>query len=110
MQRGRPAGAVGENGMMALAADAGRDNNPAQSALACYDIGAVLSVDRLAAGHPAARKVTTSAGTYLLKPAWRRAEIALLAELPALSPHGVRQPEVIKTETGELVSPDGYFL
>jgi Ser/Thr protein kinase RdoA (MazF antagonist) len=54
--------------------------------------------------------VTTSNGTYLLKPAWRHADIALLAELPALLPSGVRQPEVIRTGPGQLVSPGGYFL
>ena len=97
---------------MAPAADAGRDDDAARSALACYDIGAVLSLDRLPAGHggPAVRKVTTSAGTYLLKPAWRHADIALLAELPALRCHGLLQPEVIRTASGELVSPGGYFL
>jgi Ser/Thr protein kinase RdoA (MazF antagonist) len=78
--------------------------------LACYDIGRVLSLDRLPAGHPAVRKVTTSAGTYLLKPAWRAADVALLAELPSLSRHGIRQPAVIRTGAGELVSPNGYFL
>ena len=66
-----PAGAVGEDGIVTLAADAGRDDDAARSALACYDIGAIVSVDRLAAGHPAVRKVTASAGTYLLKPASR---------------------------------------
>jgi Ser/Thr protein kinase RdoA (MazF antagonist) len=95
---------------MTLVAGVGRDDDAARSALACYDIGAVLSLDRLPAGHPAVRKVTTSAGAYLLKPAWRRADIVLLAELPALSPHGVRQPEVIRTRAGELISPDGYFV
>jgi Ser/Thr protein kinase RdoA (MazF antagonist) len=97
-------------GTMNFTADADRDDDDARSVLACYDIGAVLSVDRLPGGHPAVRKVTTSAGTYLLKPVWRRADVALLAELPALSPHGVRQPEVITTGAGQLVSPDGYFL
>ena len=95
---------------MALAADAGRDDDAARSALACYDIGAVLSLNRLSSGHPAGRKVTTPAGTYLLKRAGRRADIALLAELPALRAHGVRQPEIIRTGAGNLVGPNGYFL
>lgn len=82
----------------------------ARSALAWYDIGAVLSLDRLPRGHPAVRKVTTSAGTYLLKPAWRRTDLALLAELQALRPHGVRQPEIIRTRSGQLAGPQGYFL
>lgn len=97
-------------GTMALPADAARDDNAARSGLACYDIGTVLSLDRLPSGHPAVRKVTTSAGTYLLKPAWRRADVALLAELPALAQHGIRQPAVIRTAAGDLTSPDGYFL
>jgi Ser/Thr protein kinase RdoA (MazF antagonist) len=95
---------------MILAADAGRDDDAARSALAWYDIGAVLSLDRLPAGHPALRKVTTSTGIYLLKPVWRRADIAVLAELAALCPDGIRQPEIIRTRSGQLVSPAGYFL
>jgi Ser/Thr protein kinase RdoA (MazF antagonist) len=91
-------------------ADAGRDDDVARSELACYDIGTVLSLDRLPSGHPAVRKVTTSAGTYLLKPAGRRADVALLAELPVLRPYGVRQPAVIRTGGGDLTSPNGYFL
>lgn len=112
----RPAGmyvasrGAGTMRTMALAAGAGRDDDAVRSELACYDIGAVLSLDRLPYGHPSVRKVTTSAGTYLLKPAWRRADVALLAELAALSQHGSRQPEVVRTGAGELTSPNGYFL
>jgi homoserine kinase type II len=95
---------------MALAADADHDDDAARSELACYDIGPVLSLDRLPSGHAVVRKVTTSTGTYLLKSAWRRADVALLAELPALSQHGIRQPEVIRTGAGDLTSPNGYFL
>ena len=95
---------------MSLTADAGREDDAARSGLACYDIGTVLSLDRLPSGHPAVRKVITSAGTYLLKPAWRHADVALLAELPALRQHGIRQPAVIRTGTGSLTSPNGYFL
>jgi Ser/Thr protein kinase RdoA (MazF antagonist) len=95
---------------MTLAAGADRDDEAARLALAWYDIGAVLSLDRLPAGRPAVRKVTTSTGTYLLKPSGRCAEIALLAELAALRGEGVRQPEVIRTASGQLVSPAGYFL
>lgn len=95
---------------MGLAADTAGNDATARCALAWYDIGAVLSLDRLATGGPAVRKVTTSAGTYVLKPARRRADIALLAQLSALRAHEVRQPEVIRTRSGQLVSPDGYFL
>lgn len=95
---------------MTLAADADRDDNAARLALVWYYIGEVLSLSRLPAGRPALRKVTASTGTYLLKPARRRADIALLAELPALCPDGIRQPEIIRTRSGQLVSPDGYFL
>lgn len=96
--------------MMNLGAGSDSGDGAARSALACYDIGRVLGLDRLPAGGPAVRKVTASAGAYLLKPAGRRADIGLLAELPALSRHGLRQPEVIRTRAGELISPDGYFL
>ena len=95
---------------MTFAAGADRDDDAVRSALAWYDLGEVLSLDRLPSGRPAVRKVTTSTGIYLLKPAWRRADIALLAELPALRRDGVRQPEIIRTGSGQLVSPDGYFL
>jgi len=95
---------------MTLAADADRDDDAARSALSWYDIGVVLSLDRLPVGHPTLRKVITSTGTYLLKPAWRRADMALLAELPALGRYGVRQPEIIRTRSGQLVTPGGYFL
>ena len=81
-----------------------------RQALASYDIGAVLSVDRLPTGGPAVRKVTTSAGVYVLKPGWRQADVALLSELAALASHGVRQPEIISTAAGNLVSSDGCFL
>ena len=47
-------------------------------------------------------KVPVAAGTYLLKPGWRRADVALLAELPALRRHGIRQPAVIRTAIGWL--------
>lgn len=70
----------------------------------------MLSVERLPAGRPAVRKVTTSRGTYLLKPAGPHAEVALLAQLPALSAYGIRQPAVVRTAAGELISPDRFFL
>jgi Ser/Thr protein kinase RdoA (MazF antagonist) len=91
-------------------AAADRDDEAARSALSWYAIGAVLSVQGLPAGRSAVRKVTASGGTYLLKPADRHAEIALLAKLPALSAYGIRQPSVIRTAAGQLVTPDGYFL
>jgi hypothetical protein len=106
--RGRWPGRMGA--AMAVAADADRDDDAARSALAWYDLGEVLSLDRLPAGRAAVRKVTASTGTYLLKPAGRRADVALLAELAALGPDGVRQPEVIRTGSGQLVSPGGWFL
>ena len=96
--------------MVTHSAGTGCGDEAARSALAWYEIGAVLSVERLPAGQPAVRKVTTSGGTYLLKPAGRPAEVALLAQLPALSAHGIRQPDVIRTAAGQLISPDGFFL
>jgi Ser/Thr protein kinase RdoA (MazF antagonist) len=96
--------------VVTIPADAHRYDIAARSVLASYDIGTVLSVERLPTGGPAVRKVTTSAGAYLLKPAGRRADVALLAELPALARHGVRQAAIIRTAAGDLVSPDGYFL
>jgi Ser/Thr protein kinase RdoA (MazF antagonist) len=93
-----------------IAGDIARDDAAACLALASYDIGTVPSVDRLLTGGSAVRKVTTAAGAYLLKPAWDQAVVALLAELPGLASHGVRQPAIIRTAAGNLVSPNGYFL
>lgn len=95
---------------MTAPADADCGDERARSALACYDIGMVRSLDRLAFGHPAVRKVIATRGTYLLKPPWRRADVELLAQLPALGRFGIRQPQIITTRSGQLVSPDGYYL
>jgi len=70
----------------------------------------VQSVTRLPAGQAPARAVTSPAGRFLLKPAPRRADVALLADLRRLAADGIRQPAIIATTAGELVSPDGYFL
>jgi Ser/Thr protein kinase RdoA (MazF antagonist) len=96
--------------IMTPRAGADRGDDAARSALGSYDLGVVLSLERLPAGDPALRKVTTATGAYLLKPARRRADIALLAELPALLPDGLLQPGIIRTRPGQLISPDGYFL
>ena len=45
--------------------------SPSRAALTEYDLGTVLSLDPLPAGSPAVRKVTSSSGSYLLKPACR---------------------------------------
>ena len=104
-------GLAGDYGRMTVqAAGAGDDDRAVHRALAWYDIGAVQSVTRLPAGQAGVRAVTSTAGRYLLKPAPRRADVTLLADLHRLAADGIRQPGIIATAAGELVSPDGYFL
>ena len=91
----------------AAAADA-----EARLALAEYDgVGKLISVEPLATGSASARKVTTSCGSYLLKPAYRAQDIDLQAQLaPALTARSIRQPLVVPTSAGGLVTSTGFVL
>jgi Phosphotransferase enzyme family len=83
----------------------------ARLALAEYDVGELISVEPLAAGSASARKVTTTRGSYLLKPAYRTPDVDLQAQLaPALTARGIRQPLVMHTSAGELVTRTGFVL
>ena len=85
--------------------------SPSRAALTEYDLGTVLSLDPLPAGSPAVRKVTSSSGSYLLKPAHRGADVDLQARVaPLLASRGIRQPRIVPTAGGALVSSAGYFL
>ena len=67
--------------------------------LACGELG---GAQLMSGAHPGGRN-----GQCVQSP---DGDIALLAELPALRAHGVRQPEIIRTGAGNLVGPNGYFL
>lgn len=83
----------------------------APAALAEYDIGQFLAAETLPAGGPANRKVSTSAGTFLLRPGYRAADVALQAQVaPLLTARGFRQPLVVPTAAGTLVTSAGQVL
>lgn len=79
--------------------------------LAEYDIGQLLTVQPLPSGNPAACKITTSRGVFLLKPVYRQGDLELQAQVaPLLTARGIRQPEVLPTATGQLACSAGYAL
>ncbi len=83
----------------------------ALSALADYDVGDPTALESLPAGGPLARKVITTSGTYLLKPAYRVADVELEAAVARfLAGHGIRQSGVIPASGGAVVSTSGYVL
>ncbi len=84
----------------------------AARALAEFELGEVRSIQPLGnAGSGTVRKVVASTGTFVLKPAYRLQDVELQAEIaPLLTASGVRQPKVIRTATGRLVTSCGYFL
>jgi hypothetical protein len=83
----------------------------AARALAEYDIGELMCLDPLPSGSPAARKVTTTRGSYVLKPAYRAEDVELQASVaPLLTARGIRQPLVVPTSTGGLVTRTGFVL
>jgi Ser/Thr protein kinase RdoA (MazF antagonist) len=82
-----------------------------RGALAEYGVGELLRSDTLPAGNPAARKVTTSRGVFVLKPAYRRGDVELQVQVAArLTGRGIRQPEVMLTTAGAPVCGHGYVL
>ena len=84
---------------------------PAIATLADYDLGEVLGLEPLPSGSPAARKVRTTRGSFVLKPVYRAADIELQSIAgPLLTSRGIRQPAIIATAAGQLVSKSGYFL
>lgn len=83
----------------------------AAAAIREYDVGDLVALEPLRAGSPLARKVLTARGTYLLKPAYRVADIELEAEVARLlADRGIRQPRIIPTATGPVVTTSGYVL
>jgi Ser/Thr protein kinase RdoA (MazF antagonist) len=83
----------------------------ATAALAEYDVGDPSALEPVPAGGRLARKVITASGAYLLKPAYRSADVVLEAEVARLlADRGIRQPAVIPTSRGAVVSTSGYVL
>jgi Ser/Thr protein kinase RdoA (MazF antagonist) len=89
-------------------ADADAD---ARRALAEYDVGELTSLAPLPAGSKSACRVTTTRGSYLLKPVYRAADVELQAlTAPLLTAHGIRQPLVVTTSAGGLMTSSGFVL
>jgi hypothetical protein len=97
-----------------VASTADRPDEPdaaAAQALAEYDVGELTCLDPLPSGSPAARKVITTHGSYLLKRAYRAEDVELQASVaPLLTARGIRQPLVVPTSAGSLVSRTGFVL
>ena len=83
----------------------------ARRALAEYDVGELTSVAPVPAGSRSACKLTTTRGSYLLKPAYRAADVELQARIaPVLTARGIRQPLVVPTAAGGLMTCSGFVL
>lgn len=83
----------------------------ARRELAEYDVGELIRVTPLPAGSQSACRVTTRRGSYLLKPAYRAADVELQAlTAPLLTARGVRQPQVVPTAAGGLITSSGFVL
>ena len=83
----------------------------ARAALAEYDLGELLGLEPLPAGCPAARKVITSHGSYVLKPWYRADDVEVQAAVAGqLAAQGIRLPRVVRTRAGAAVGSLGYFL
>ena len=80
------------------------------AALAEFALGAMHSARALTPSRTAFR-VTTGSGQFVLKVAYRERDVMLQAEVASLLQHrGIRQPLVIATQAGGLVTSNGYFL
>lgn len=83
----------------------------ALAALAEYDLGELTGLEELPAGSLAGRKVLAAAGTFVLKPAARHADVELQARISGLlTAQGLRQARVMPTSAGALVTCNGYVL
>ncbi len=94
-----------------MSATEGTADHAAAAALAEYDVGNPAALEPIPAAGPLARKVITASGVYLLKPAQRVADAELEAEVACLlANRGLRQPRVIPTSSGAVVTTSGYVL
>jgi Ser/Thr protein kinase RdoA (MazF antagonist) len=76
-----------------------------------YDVGTVLAAGPLPGGSEAVLRVRTGRGMYVLKRAQRRADVELQASVAEfLNGRGIRQPRVVPTRAGSMVSRDGTFV
>ncbi len=76
-----------------------------------YDIGTLINAGQLPGGSTAVLRVRTDRGAFVLKPAYRPAEVPLQARAAEfLNDRGVRQPRVIATNSGGVVSAAGNVL
>jgi Ser/Thr protein kinase RdoA (MazF antagonist) len=83
----------------------------ARLALAEFDAGPVLATEPLTGSSPGVCKVVTNAGAFVLKPADRVADVELQATVARqLNAVGVRQPRVLPTSSGSLVTTSDYIL
>lgn len=83
----------------------------ALAALAEYDLGELTGLEELPACSLAGRKVLAAAGTFVLKPAARHADVELQARISGLlTAQGLRQARVMPTSAGALVTGNGYVL
>jgi homoserine kinase type II len=83
----------------------------ARAVLTEYSVGEVIAAGPVPAGSDLARRVVTGRGSYLLKPAYRQADVELQAEVATLlTARGIRQPRLEPTRSGGYVTRSGYFL
>jgi Ser/Thr protein kinase RdoA (MazF antagonist) len=76
-----------------------------------YDLGELIAAEPLAGGSATVMKVRTGRGSFVLKQARRLADIELQARAAHyLAGRGIRQPRIVRTRAGTVVTADGHFL
>jgi Ser/Thr protein kinase RdoA (MazF antagonist) len=76
-----------------------------------YDVGTPIDAGPLAGGTAAVLRVRTDRGSFVLKQAYRAAEVELQARAAVyLNDRGIRQARVIPTTSGAVVGAEGRFL
>jgi Ser/Thr protein kinase RdoA (MazF antagonist) len=76
-----------------------------------YDLGTLIDAGPLPGGSAAVLRVRTDRGAFVLKPAYRPAQIELQARAAEyLNDRGIRQARVIATSSGAVVSAEGNVL
>jgi Ser/Thr protein kinase RdoA (MazF antagonist) len=76
-----------------------------------YEVGTLIDAGPLAGGSATVLRVRTDRGAFVLKPAYRAAEVELQARAAAyLNDRGICQARLIPTTSGALVGADGRFL
>jgi Ser/Thr protein kinase RdoA (MazF antagonist) len=76
-----------------------------------YDVGTLMGAGPLPGGGEGVLRVCTDRGAFVLKPAYRAADIELQAGVAAyLGERGIRQARVIPTRGGALIAAQGNVL